>query len=238
MANQFFKNFPEIQYTLKTGKIITIKDFFRKSSVEQDAVNDLVDYSYYELLDGERPDVVASKLYGDGDLHWTFFLVNDFTNYYDWFMDNATFEAYLDEKYQGQVLNATVSSDIVSAAGKFLIGEVVTSNLDSKTATVLMVEPTHNRIVTLGDTFGNGETISNAGGKSFRIDSVSEYRDAVHHFENADKVKRNFGGSGWTEIPLYRVEMDENEKKRKIKIIKPSKIKRVVSEFESVMSNG
>jgi hypothetical protein len=32
--------------------------------------------------------------------------------------------------------------------------------------------------------------------------------------------------------------MDENEKKRKIKIIKPSKIKRVVSEFESVMSNG
>ena len=141
MANQFFKNFPEIQYTLNTGKIITIKDFFRKSSVEQDAVNDLVEYSYYELLDGERPDVVASKLYGDGDLHWTFFLVNDFTNYYDWFMDNATFETYLDEKYQGQVLNATVSSDIVSGTGKFLIGEVVTSDLDSKTATVLKVEP-------------------------------------------------------------------------------------------------
>ena len=39
MANQFFKNFPEIQYTLKTGKIITIKDFFRKSSVEQENVS-------------------------------------------------------------------------------------------------------------------------------------------------------------------------------------------------------
>ena len=237
MANQFFKNFPEIQYTLNTGKIITIKDFFRKSSVEQDAVNDLVEYSYYELLDGERPDVVASKLYGDGDLHWTFFLVNDFTNYYDWFMDNETLEKYFDEKYQGQVLNAAASSDIVSGTGKFLIGEVVTSNL-SKTATVLHVQPTHNRIVTLGDTFGSGETITNASGKSFTIASFSEHRDAAHHFENADKVKRNFGGSGWTEIPLYKVEMDENEKKRKIKIIKPSKIKRVVSEFESVMSNG
>ena len=33
MANQFFKNFPEIQYTLNTGKIITIKDFFRKSAL-------------------------------------------------------------------------------------------------------------------------------------------------------------------------------------------------------------
>ena len=161
MANQFFKNFPEIQYTLNTGKIITIKDFFRKSSVEQTAVNDLIEYSFYELQDGERPDVLATKLYGDGDLHWTFFLVNYFTNYYDWFMDNQTFDTYMIEKYEGQVLNATASSDIVSATGKFLIGEVVTSNLDGKTATVLHVQPTFNRIVTSGDTFGNGEVISN-----------------------------------------------------------------------------
>ena len=31
MAQEYFKNFPEMQYTLSDGKIITIKDFFRKS---------------------------------------------------------------------------------------------------------------------------------------------------------------------------------------------------------------
>ena len=33
MAKEFFKNFPEMQYKLDSGKIITIKDFFRKSSI-------------------------------------------------------------------------------------------------------------------------------------------------------------------------------------------------------------
>ena len=238
MANQFFKNFPEIQYTLNTGKIITIKDFFRKSSVEQTAVNDLIEYSFYELQDGERPDVLATKLYGDGDLHWTFFLVNDFTNYYDWFMDNQTFDTYIIEKYEGQVLNATASSDIVSATGKFLIGEVVTSNLDGKTATVLHVQPTFNRIVTSGDTFGNGEVISNSSGKSFTIASFSDHRDAVCYYKDANDRKRNFGGSGWSAVSHYIEELNANEKNRKIKIIKPGRIHRVVSEFESVMSNG
>ena len=82
MATQLFKNFPDIQYRLDSGKIITIKDFFRKSKIEQSAVNDIIDYEYLELMEGDRPDVVASKLYSDGDLHWTFFLVNNWNNYH------------------------------------------------------------------------------------------------------------------------------------------------------------
>ena len=78
MANKLFQNFPNMTYTLESGKVITIKDFFRKAKIETSAVDNVVDYQKYEILDGERPDVVASKLYGDGDLHWTFFLVNDF----------------------------------------------------------------------------------------------------------------------------------------------------------------
>jgi hypothetical protein len=76
MATQFFKNFPEIQYTLDSGKVITIKDFFRKSKIDTSAVNSIIDYEYYELQEGDRPDVVATNIYGDSDLHWTFFLVN------------------------------------------------------------------------------------------------------------------------------------------------------------------
>ena len=92
MASQFFQNFPEIQYQLD-GKVIYIKDFFRKSRIEQDAVNSIIEYNYYELEEGERPDIAATKLYGNGDLHWTFFLVNDFQNYYDWFKDATSFES-------------------------------------------------------------------------------------------------------------------------------------------------
>ena len=77
MAHKFFKNFPEINYRLSDGKFVSIKDFFRKSKIEQEAVSSIVDSVQYEIQDGERPDILAGKLYGDADLHWLFFLVND-----------------------------------------------------------------------------------------------------------------------------------------------------------------
>ena len=53
MANQYFENFPTTQYKLSNGKWITIKDFFRKSKIDQAALNNVIDYEYYELTDGE-----------------------------------------------------------------------------------------------------------------------------------------------------------------------------------------
>ena len=52
MSNQLYKNFPTIQYTLNTGKVVTIKDFFRKASIEKSAIDSVIEYQYYEILDG------------------------------------------------------------------------------------------------------------------------------------------------------------------------------------------
>ena len=144
MSNQLFKNFPEIQYTLSTGKIVTIKDFFRKSMIEQEAVNSVISYTYYEIQDGERPDVVADRLYGDSELHWTFFLVNDMDNYYQWHKDNVTFEKHINEMYPEYWLIASDSTDIVSSSSKFLLGEIIESS--QQQGNVISVQPTFNRI--------------------------------------------------------------------------------------------
>ena len=97
MALEFFKNFPEIDYKLSNGKTILIKDFFRKSKVEQEALNSIVEYSLYELADGERPDVAAAKLYGNPHLHWTFFLVNEHLHdgYRAWPMTQESLQDYI-----------------------------------------------------------------------------------------------------------------------------------------------
>ena len=247
MANELFKNFPELQYTLNTGKVVTIKDFFRKVQVEKSAQDSLIDYTKYEILDGERPDTVASKLYGNGDLHWTLFLVNDFTNYYDWHMDFQTFETYINAKFPGQTLKAKLSTDIVSSAGKFLTGETLTSSLGN-TAKITRVEPSYNRISIEGsDTFvtpvyPETETVTGTrSGKSFEIESVTEHRDAACYYKNAAGDRRNYPDTEnppvWTAVSHFTEESEENEKKRNIKIIRPSKIKAVVAEFERLMNN-
>ena len=53
-----------MQYTLNTGEIVRVKDFFRKAKVESKALDSIVEYQYYEILDGERPDVAAVGLRG------------------------------------------------------------------------------------------------------------------------------------------------------------------------------
>ena len=259
MANQIFKNFPNIHYTLNTGKIVTIKDFFRKAKVETSALDSVIEYQYYEILEGERPDIVAAKLYGDSDLHWTFFLVNDFDNYYDWFMDFEVFENYIAEKYQGQNLIVENSSDIVTTPtydttlvstanplghkhdNKILIGETLTSG--TKEVSVLSVDPTFNRVVVQGDSIeANDVMVSKTNltlgtNLSFTVESVSDAKDGVHHYKDSVGNRRTYGGTGWTPVTIYTEEYEENELKRQIKIISPSKIKAVLREFEKIMSN-
>ena len=239
MASQFFQNFPEIQYQLD-GKVIYIKDFFRKSRIEQDAVNSIIEYNYYELEEGERPDIAATKLYGNGDLHWTFFLVNDFQNYYDWFKDVTSFESYISKKYPGQIAIASQSTDIVArktsvgdVSNKFLLGEKVTSV--SGEGRVIFVEPEHNRIAIDGEGFVANETITGkVSTKSFTPTSVIDHKDGVAYYKNGS-LRKNTESSGYTSVTNYDDEYEKNEAKRKIKIISPVIINNVVSRFEKVM---
>lgn len=241
MANEFFKNFPEVQYQLD-GKVIYIKDFFRKSKIDQESVKALIDYTYYELQEGERPDIAADKLYGSSDLHWTFFLVNDFENYYDWFKDATSFESYISKKYPGQIAIASQSTDIVArktsvgdSSNKFLLGEKVTSV--SGEGRVILVEPEHNRIAIDGKGFVANETITGkVSTKSFTPTSVVDHKDGVAYYKNGS-LRKNTESSGYTPVSNYDDEYEKNEAKRKIKIISPGIIQNVVRRFEKVMKS-
>ena len=187
MAQEFFKNFPTIQYKLSDGKIITIKDFFRKSKIEQESVTSLVEYTFYELEEGDRPDTVASKIYGNGDLHWTLYLVNDFDNYFDWFKTSQEFEEYIKQKYEGYLVNANNTSEIINSTSKFLLGEKVKTNHSE--GIVIKVDPTHNRIGVKpikgdfgADSPSEGTITGESSGKSFSINFTTHHRDGISHY--------------------------------------------------------
>lgn len=235
MATEFFKNFPKIQYKLDDGRIIFIKDFFRKSKIEQEAVRGIVEYSLYEIQNGERPDIVASKLYGNPDLHWLFFLVNDFENYYDWYMDQETFQRYLDKKYHGQYLVFDQSTSVVSSTSKFLLGEKITSATGS--GRIIEVDPTHKRIgVDVIKEFVASETITGAvSEKTATPSSVVNRVDGVFEYKNSDGVRRNSTDTGFSEVTYLDHEIEVNEAKRNIKVIRPELVPGIIRRFEKVM---
>jgi len=191
MATGFFKHIPNINYDFKSdGKYYRAKDLFRKVSVWNYLQEGVAEYSYYRITEGERPDVVAARLYGDATLYWTFWLVNEnLQDHSDWPKSQAIFEKYLDRKYSGKCLVAANTTDIVAVSPglKFTLGEKV-SQSSTAYGFVTEVNPTHNRItvqipLTATSSFTAGSTVTGASsGKSFTISSIQNERDAVNHY--------------------------------------------------------
>ena len=191
MAQGFFKHIPNINYDFKSdGKFYQAKDLFRKVSVWSYLQEGVAGYSYYRITEGERPDVVAAKLYGDSTLYWTFWLVNEnLQDHSDWPKSQGLFQKFLDRKYPGKCLVAANSTDIVAASPglKFTLGEKV-SQSSTAYGFVTEVNPTHNRItvqipLTATSSFTAGSTVTGASsGKSFTISSIQNERDAVNHY--------------------------------------------------------
>ena len=74
----FFRQFPNLEYDLRNNNVlINAKDIFRHVDVNDVLADDILSYTYYEVIEGERPDTVSQRLYGTPDYYWTFFLVDD-----------------------------------------------------------------------------------------------------------------------------------------------------------------
>ena len=125
MAENYFKHFPTIDFDLKNdGNLIEAKDIFRSIRISG-AVEDAVSgYEYYYVGDQDRPDVTATKLYGDATLYWLFWMVNDHLAVHnDWPKSQRVLEKFIKRKYSGKSLVAPFQSDIVSNSdSKFFQG--------------------------------------------------------------------------------------------------------------------
>ena len=233
MAKGFFKHIPNINYDFKSdGKYYQAKDLFRKVSTWSYLQEGVSGYNYYRITQGERPDVVASKLYGDATLYWTFFLVNEnLQDFNDWPKSAQYFNKYMDRKYSGKCLVASSSTDIVSSTSKFHLGEKVSQSSSGAFGFVTEVNPTHKRITlnSIEGTFTTG-TVSTEDITSCTITSIQNERDAVNHYTDSNELKTTVS-TGNTVVTNEEHELNLNEDKFTIRYIEPRYIARVVSEF-------
>ncbi len=244
MARGFFKQIPNIQYDFKSdGKFFEAKDLFRKVSTWSYLQEGISGYTYYRVTEGERPDVVSSKLYGDSTLYWTFFLVNEnLQDFNDWPKSGQLLHRFIARKYSGKVLVGSESTDIVSfnhntnVSSKFLLGEKVTQASSGAFGFVTKIDPTHNRIVlnSVDGTFTTGTVVGSDSSKSFTVTSVADEKDVVHHYTDSNGLRTTVSTSN-TPVSNEEYERDINEDKFSIRIIEPRYIDKVVTEFNRLV---
>ena len=106
MARNYFSQLPDFEYVNRTedGKRIsdytTVKNLFKRGKLREDIFQETTFYEKYQIQGDDRPDNVAEKVYGDATLDWVILLSNNIINLYEeWPLPQASFDAYLIEKY-------------------------------------------------------------------------------------------------------------------------------------------
>lgn len=254
----FFRNFPKINYDyLGNGVQTKIVDLFRFVKPSERFKDELSLYSYYEIQDGDRPDVVSQKLYGTPEYYWVFFIINEHlrTGLSSWPLSSDEFEKYMKDQYSGTVITCRTKADYdsdgilrsieSSLADRFIIGETVRGLLSDASGKLVAKDPTSQQMVieNVSGTFRANEIIS--GSRDF----VSSYKVydrplAPHHWEDKQgRVVQNslYIPDGYLELSLNLItnleyEQNLNEQRSKIRIVRPSRIFEFADSYQELIN--
>ena len=97
----YFSKFPKLLYDLNNdGNYKLVPDIFRRIKVRSKIKDNISLYDKYDVAEGETPETVAFKVYGDTNYFWVVCLMNNIVNrYYDWPLDEYVFQEYVKDKY-------------------------------------------------------------------------------------------------------------------------------------------
>ena len=93
-----------ISYPFSQSDYVIAKNFFRRYKINDDLFSYAVIFKQYTINDGERPDTLAKKMYGNAFYDWVILLTNNMVNaQYDWPLSNyalnKTLESEFDDPY-------------------------------------------------------------------------------------------------------------------------------------------
>ena len=97
----YFNSFPVIPYDSKGDlQFKDVTNLLRRVGMRTKLKTNTFLYDTYNVKEGETPEMIAHKLYGDPQLHWIILLINEITDrYHQWPMTGGQFLDYLNDKY-------------------------------------------------------------------------------------------------------------------------------------------
>ena len=134
----YFGNFPLILYDAKgTGDFRIATNMLKRVGLRTKVRTNTLLYDTYDVKEGERPEDIAFKLYGDAEYHWVVLFANNITDrYHDWPMSTPQFLEFINEKYADP--NALHQYEIPQTTGDTTIKiDIGTDTTDYTAATAI-----------------------------------------------------------------------------------------------------
>lgn len=208
----YFSRFPKIYFTTNEGQSVDrVTNIMAKFSLNDSIKDNTAVYYEYDITESDTPEIVAHKMYGSPERHWVVLMMNNIVDpQYDWPMTTITLNNFIDAKYS----NTQYANSNTSGAGL----SYAESNVHS-----------YYKVITT--TIPNGSKI------------VKEYQVDVNTYANVTVSTSTvtLGDNSVITIATskdsktyYEYEVEQNESKRKIKLLKPEFVQTLEDEIRRV----
>ena len=214
-------------YTLDNYKSAQLVTNFLLRARIQDRVKDQYGvYDEYDIQDGDTPEIIADKVYGNPELHWLVLLFNDIIDpHFDWPLTVDSLDRFITGKYgdtnaidhyediDGNIVNGILTLQSSAEYDSFTNNTVITNITNTGTGVVTnQIDTSYITITVTEGGFKTGDQI-----KILDTDTVA----------NITSISVDSG----VPVTVYQVEDGINETKRRIRLLKPRYADSVVSEF-------
>ena len=211
---KYFNYFPKTFYTSnnKATGIDTVTNLIARFGFEQKLKENSTVFYEYNIQDGDTPEIIADKYYGDVERHWIVLLFNDIIDpQFDWPLQYNTLIEYIDQKY-----TANGAANTPSQSG--LVWSQSVNNVKAYYKIVTRTSSTNSLIEKIQV---DANTYANV------IASTTTYTldDDTTVTETITKEAQTY----------YTYEIEENEKKRSINLLKKEFVPEVEKEFRRII---
>jgi len=97
----YFSRFPLMAYDVAAdGKYKLLPDILKRVKLRSGLRSSAFMFEKYDVKDGEKPEDVAFKWFGDPEYHWVILMTNNVTDrYYQWPLSQPQFQEHITDKY-------------------------------------------------------------------------------------------------------------------------------------------
>ena len=106
---QYFDILPKLIHTDAVGTSKVVTNIMSRVSIIPQLLKNPLNYYEYDIQDGDTPEIIAHKYYGDSYRYWIVMLSNELMDpQWDWPMNNRVFAKYLENKYPNIQTSSTI----------------------------------------------------------------------------------------------------------------------------------
>ena len=212
---RFFNYFPKTVYTANTNTsgLDTVTNIIARFGFEKTLKENSSAFYKYSVQDSDTPEIIAAKYYDNPERHWIVLMFNDIIDpQFDWPLRYENFIKFVDTKYTANgAANTTVQTGLAWAMS--------VNNVQSYYKIVTRTNIDNDSIVETIQVDANTYVNVATSSSSVTLQSGDVITQTV------TKSKKTY----------YDYEMEENEAKRDITLLKPEFVSQIEKEFKKII---